>query len=39
MKAYETPEIFELGVVENLTFGPAIIDEETHGEWTYYSSK
>ena len=38
MKTYETPEIFELGAVESLTFGPAIIDVEPDGEWTYYWS-
>lgn len=32
MKPYETPEIFELGAVESLTFGIALIgpdDDET----------
>jgi len=27
MKPYETPEIFELGSVESLTFGSAIIGD------------
>lgn len=37
MKPYETPEIFELGAVESLTFGIAIVgpcDDETG--WYYW---
>jgi hypothetical protein len=36
MKPYETPEIFELGAVESLTFGIAIISDVPDDETGWY---
>jgi hypothetical protein len=37
MKPYETPEIFELGAVESLTFGFAIIGPDDYETgWAYW---